>query len=320
MGPILALGIGHWFMSTISLHSTAAYPLLALTPLLLTIITVAAIAKVPAIWTVAGCYLAFGGPLVASWLAGTGADLAAVITWQVGFSLALIAGYTARLGYQANQLVAAAREELARQQALEDRRQIARDVHDVVAHTLSVTMLHITAARMAVIREQPDTAIAALEEAERQGRSSLGDIRGIVRLLRNDQAAGLDTVQPGLADVDGLIAGYRSAGMPVHLSFERDTVEISPAAELALFRVLQEALTNAARHGTGAANVDLRATPEGVRLEVWNPAPVAVIRRTRGAGLVGMHERIVATAGSFDAGLRGDQWVVRAIVPTGVAA
>ena len=320
LGPVLALGVGQWFVPAISLHSIAAYPLLALTPLLLTIITVAAIARVPAIWTVAGCYVAFGGPLVASWLTGSGIELAAVTTWQVGFALALIAGYTARLGYQANQLVAETRAELARQQALEDRRQIARDVHDVVAHTLSVTMLHITAARMSVVREQPKVAIAALEEAERQGRSSLGDIRGIVRLLRNDEVAGLDTVQPGLADVDGLIEGYRSAGMPVHLSFKRDTGEISLAAELALFRVLQEALTNAARHGTGAANVDLRTTPDGVRLEVWNPAPVVVTRRTRGAGLVGMHERIMAAAGSFDAGLRGDQWVVRAIVPTGATS
>jgi signal transduction histidine kinase len=318
MGPIVLLGIGQWFVPALSLHATTAYPLLALTPLLLTIITVAAIQKVPAIWTVAGCYLAFGGPLVAGWLAGSGADLTAVITWQVGFALALVAGYTARLGYQANQLVAAAREELARQQALEDRRQIARDVHDVVAHTLSVTMLHITAARMAVGRNQPDVAIAALEEAERQGRSSLGDIRGIVRLLRDDDSPGPDTAQPGLADVEGLVAGYRSAGLPVHLTLEQPSPAISPATELALFRVLQEALTNAARHGTGGANVDLRTTPEGIRLEVWNPAPTTVTRRTRGSGLAGMHERIVATAGSFDAGLRGDQWVVRAVVPTGV--
>ena len=317
MGPVLALGLGQWFVSPISLRSTAAYPLLALTPLLLTIITVAAIAKVPASWTVAGCFVAFGGPLVAGWLAGPDVRPVAVTTWLVGFTLSLVAGYTARLGYQANRLVATARAELARQHALEDRRQIARDVHDVVAHTLSVTMLHITAARMAVVRGQPDVATAALEEAERQGRSSLGDIRGIVRLLRDDDPTGNEVAQPGLADVEVLVEGYRAAGLPIHLTFERDALAISPAAELALFRVLQEALTNAARHGSGPANVDLRSTPEGVRLEVWNAAPGAGVRRPRGSGLVGMHERILATAGSFEAGLRGDQWVVRAVIPTG---
>lgn len=320
LGPIAALGIGQWFVPSLGLHGETAIPVLALTPLLLTIISVAAIERTMATWVAVGSYLAFGGPLLAGWLADRGPNLTAVLTWQVGFTLALVAGYAARLGYQASRLVAEANSELARQQAIEERRQIARDVHDVVAHTLAVTMLHITAARMAMVREQPDVAISALEEAERQGRSSLADIRGIVRLLRDDQATQPDAPQPGLADIESLVAGYRTAGLPVHLVIEPTGLVASPSAELALFRVLQEALTNAARHGNGPANVDLRATPSGIQLEVWNPAPATMSRRSRGSGLVGMHERIAAAAGSFDASLRGDQWVVRAMVPYGTAA
>ncbi len=319
MGPIAALGMGQWSTPVISLHSTAAYPLLALPPLLLTIISIAAVPIRTTLWVAGSCYLAFGGPLVAAWLAESRADLTAVVTWQVGFVLALLAGYASRLGYQANSLIVAAQADIVRQEAIEERRQVARDVHDVVAHTLAVTMLHITAARMAVVREQPDLAISALEEAERQGRNSLADIRSIVRLLRDDHAMSPNAPQPGLADVDTLVAGYRTAGLPVNLVMEPDGLDASPSAELALFRVLQEALTNAARHGAGPAHVDLRSTPEGIQLEVWNPAS-STTRRSRGSGLVGMHERIIAAAGSFDAGLREDRWVVRAVVPAEVAA
>ena len=319
MGPIAALGVGQWFVPVFSLQSTAAYPILALPPLLLAIISLAAIPRRTAIWVIGGCYLAYGGPLVAAWLVDGRASLTSVVVWQVGFVLALVAGYATRLAYQATSLIADAQAEIVRQQAIEERRQIARDVHDVVAHTLAVTMLHITAARMAVVREQPDVAISALEEAERQGRGSLTDIRGIVRLLRDDQAESAPTAQPGLDSVQTLVAGYRNAGLPVDLVMEPAGLIASPSAELALFRVLQEALTNAARHGTGPAQVDLRATPDGIRLEVTNPAP-HITRRNRGSGLVGMQERIVAAAGSFDAGLRDDRWIVQAIVPAGTPA
>ena len=317
LGPIGLLGVGQWFASPLGLHSEAAYPLLALPPLLLSIITLAAIPLSTTLWVIGSSYLAFGGPLVAAWLTDSRAALTAVITWQVGFALALVAGYASRLGYQANALIAAAQADLVRQEALEDRRQIARDVHDVVAHTLAVTMLHITAARMAVVRGQPEVAVATLEEAERQGRGCLTDIRGIVRLLRDDQADPSSTAQPGLESVESLVTGYRAAGLPVVLAMESSDLGTSPSCGLALYRVLQEALTNAARHGIGPARVDLRATPEGIALEVTNAA-VPTTRHGRGSGLIGMQERIAAARGSLETGLRGDHWVVRAVVPAGV--
>jgi signal transduction histidine kinase len=124
-----------------------------------------------------------------------------VVTWHVVVVLSLVAGYAVRFSYRAAASVTEAREALAWRAAAEERRRVARDVHDVVAHTLAVTMLHITAARMAVNRGAPDVAVNALEEAERQGRSSLADIRRIVRLLRAEEGSAIDAVQPGLADV-----------------------------------------------------------------------------------------------------------------------
>lgn len=318
--PLAVLGIGQWFSGVPGPASSTGYPFLALPGLLLVILSVAAIPGRQAAWVAAASYAAFGGPLLAGWIAGRGADGMALMAWNVGFVLAVVAGYGVRLSYRANMVVAEAREALALREAAEERRRVARDVHDVVAHTLAVTMLHITGARMAVKRNELDAAVAALEEAERQGRASLADIRRIVRLLRADDVSGLDAAQPGLADVHDLVARYRMAGLEVDFSMAVDGLRATPSAELALFRVLQEALTNAARHGQGAATVALSTTADDVLLEVSNPAGKVVDRLARGSGLTGMRERIAAAGGSFEAGFREGRWTVRAVVPAEVAA
>jgi signal transduction histidine kinase len=318
--PLALLGIGQWFSGVPGPGSSAGYPFLALPGLLLVILSVAAIPAAQAAWVAVASYAAFGGPMLAGWIADRGVDGMGLMALNVGFVLAVVAGYGVRLSYRANMVVAEAREALALQEAAEERRRVARDVHDVVAHTLAVTMLHITGARMAVKRKELDSAAAALEEAERQGRASLADIRRIVRLLRADDVSGLDAVQPGLADVQDLVGRYRMAGLEVDFSMAVDGLRVAPSAELALFRVLQEALTNAARHGQGAATVSLVTTDDDVLLEVSNPAGQAVDRKSRGSGLTGMQERIAAAGGSFEAGFREGRWTVRAIVPGEVAA
>jgi signal transduction histidine kinase len=320
LGPIALLGVGHWFVDALSLGSDAAYPLLAFPGLLLIVIGLAVAEPRMAVGIGVAAYLSYGGPLLAAWVAGRDVDLAAVITWQVGFALAAVAGYAVRFSYRANAAVTEAREALAWQAAAEERRQVARDVHDVVAHTLAVTMLHITAARMAVNRAEPDVAVRALEEAERQGRASLADIRRIVRLLRADDTTGLDAVQPGFADIQALVDGYRAAGLDVDVALDFASLPGSASAELALYRVLQEALTNAVRYGRGPATVDLRATGEAMSLTVDNPIAARGPQRTRGNGLLGMQERIAAVGGTLEAGARDGRWVVHAVVPAGVPA
>jgi signal transduction histidine kinase len=227
---------------------------------------------------------------------------------------------------------------LAQQAAVEERRRVARDIHDVVAHTLAVTMLHITAARMAVRRSAPREAEEALEEAERHGRASLADVRRIVRLLRTGDSTPTDAPQPSLADVPALVGGYSAAGLPVELRFTGTAERVSPAAGLAIYRVLQEALANAARHGTGRATVDVEVTGDEIVLTVANPitsdaseppadlpgddAATAMIdgRRTAaGSGVLGMRERVAAARGTLDIGLRNGRWVVHARVPVGIS-
>lgn len=301
--PLGVLGFCHWYVPEVGLRGEVAYVLLAL-PVLLLIVLVAWFAPVRyAVGIGAGGYLAYGAPLASA------APVVAVVLWHVAVALAVAAGYAVRLSHLVNARMNEAR---VRQAAAEERRQVARDVHDVVAHTLAITMLHITAARMAVRRSSPVEAEEALAEAERHGRASLADIRRIVRLLRADESP-VDPAQPGLADVEALAESYRAAGLPVRLSLTVPE-DAGTAAQLAVYRVLQEALANAARHGSGPATVDLAVADGTVTLTVGNPVS-DVVEPGRGSGLLGMRERVSAAGGTVDAGVRDGSWVVRAVVP-----
>lgn len=314
LGPLAALGYAHWFAPSIGLRSDEAYVLLALSPLLVIALVVGFARPVLAFGLAGMGYLAYGGPLVAAALSGRLAEpLYPLLTWHAGAAFAIAAGYAVRLLYLVNAKVSEARESRARQEAADERREVARDVHDVVAHTLAVTMLHITAARMAVRRGSPEDAEEALTEAEAHGRASMTDIRRIVRALRSDDQTAVDAAQPGIADVEALAESYRAAGLPVELTLITPE-RAGPAAQLAGYRVLQEALANAARHGAGPATVDLRVSRGELKLRVDNPVhePTAP---GRGSGLVGMRERVSAAGGTVDAGVRDGSWVVRAVVP-----
>ena len=320
MLPIAAIGIGQWFIEPLGLGSAAAYGVLAFQPLLILLLNVAYASERLAIGASAIAYLAFTGPVIAAWIAGKAVDGVWVVSWHVVFALAVVAAYTMRLNHLAALALAEAREALAWQAAAEARRQVARDVHDVIAHTLAVTMLHVTAARMAVQRGDSSDAEEALAEAERQGRASLADVRRIVRLLRAEGNGALDAAQPGLGDVEPLVAGYRAAGLPVDLSLAINQGERSPNAEAAIYRVLQEALTNAARYGNGGATVALTADNQTLSLVVGNQVGRQHVRRGQGSGLIGMRERIIAAGGTIETGLEAGCWIVRARIPTEVRA
>jgi signal transduction histidine kinase len=311
--PLAVLGFCQWFLPAAGLRGDVAYLLLALPVLFLVALMVGFARTRLAVGVAVGGYLAYGVPLVAGAATGHLADpVLATLVWHVGVALAVAAGYSVRLSYLVNAKVTEARDARARQAAADQRREIARDVHDVVAHTLAITMLHVTAARMAVRRSSPEDAEDALAEAERHGRASLADIRRIVRVLRDDQAA-VALAQPGIADVETLAESYRAAGLPVRLSLTVPD-DTGTAAQLAVYRVLQEALANAARHGSGPATVDLSVSDGAMTLRVRNPVPDEVTPG-QGSGLVGMRERISAAGGTIDAGVRDGSWVVRAVIP-----
>jgi signal transduction histidine kinase len=321
LAPLSALGIGWWLVDAISLGSDLAYYLMTF-PALLLVMLYAAFAPVRmAAGTGITAYAGLGVPLLAAGVWGRqDVEATGVVMWHAGLVLSVVAGYAVGFGYNASMAVSAAREALARQTAAAERRRVAQDVHDVVAHTLAITMLHITAARMAVRRSSPAEAEEALEEAERHGRASLNDIRRIVRLLRSDDATAVDAAQPGLADIEALAESYRAAGLPVELSLTMDGQHTSPTAELAVYRVLQEALANAARHGSGPATVHLQVHAGEMSLHVNNPVQHQPVRPSQGSGLLGMRERIAAAGGTIEAGAQGGRWVVRASVPSGAGA
>ncbi|MBO0852667.1 MAG: histidine kinase [Nocardia sp.] len=207
----------------------------------------------------------------------------------------------------------------ATQAADNERRRIAREVHDVIAHSLSVTLLHLTAARHALETDRDvDEAIDALGDAERLGRQAMADIRHTVGLL--DQRPSTLTPEPGLADIEDLVADFVGAGMPVTYSLTGETGSISASTGLALYRISQESLSNIAKHAPGSyASLDIAVTESEATVDVRNPLPTAPARAGRGMGIGGMRQRTSALGGTLAAGRSNGNWQVLARIPLGNA-
>jgi signal transduction histidine kinase len=250
-----------------------------------------------------GCLYFLGG-LAISWLAGT----------MLRRQELLVAEVRAMHAQQVDQLAAA------------ERTRIARDVHDVVAHSLTIVMLNLTGARRA-LATNPERADEALAQAERVGRESLDSIRHVMGLLR-EPGADAELPQPSLMALPALIAGYRSAGHAVDAEIDprlHDSVT-DPTVQLVLYRVVQESLANVAQHEPGAASTVVAALePTQVVVEVTNSAgtarPPGGNRTRTGLGVPGMTERVHAVGGQLRAGpIAGGGWRVTATVPLRTAS
>lgn len=260
----------------------------------------------------------------------------------------------------------AAQVELAEKSATEERQRIAHEVHDVIAHSLSITMLHLTAARLTLQSATgPDTseAIEALVEAERAGRQAMSDIRHTIGVLAPSGtttnagegggvgagAGATAAALPGVRDISELVASYRAAGLDVEADIEAWFCEeqvttsgadgITAATGLALYRICQESLANAAKHAPGSCvKMSLRACNGTAHLRVANtpgtlstmssigsvssaggaslpgaggrPAPAGP-----GLGIRGMRSRAESLGGTSSAGMQGGSWVVEARLP-----
>jgi signal transduction histidine kinase len=209
----------------------------------------------------------------------------------------------------------AAQASLADSARLEERTRIAREMHDVVGHALTVSLLHVTSARLA-LDEDPEEARSSLAEAERLGRQSLAEVRRAVGLLRSDEPARTAPL-PGAGQLAELVESFRRAGTPVRLDVEGDPGLLSATEGLAVYRILQEALTNVVRHASGAsAAVRLRVDRDTTRLTVQDDA---VQRRnagpTDGTGIAGMRERAEALGGRLTVGPTVAGWRVEATLP-----
>ncbi len=202
--------------------------------------------------------------------------------------------------------------------AAEERARIARDLHDSAGHAISVIAVRAGAARLRH-HQDPDRSLSALEAIENLARQTVNEIDQIVGTLRRDELAnGTVKAPPGLASLDTLIAHHRAAGLDVVLAASGTPQNLGGAADQATYRILQEALTNAARHGTGSAHIQLAFGDTAVELTVTNPVTARGAPRSRGGhGLIGMRERATPLGGDLDAARANGAFRVHARIPYG---
>jgi signal transduction histidine kinase len=210
-------------------------------------------------------------------------------------------------------------DQLAQHAAADERRRIAREVHDVIAHSLSVTLLHLTGARHALEHDGVDEdTVRALQRAERLGRQAMADIRRTVGLL-DAETMGL-TPEPGITDIPILVEDFSRAGLNVSLGVSGSLDDVSAAAGLALYRIAQESLANVAKHAPdAAARITFTASRTAATLNVVNELTPGESERPvePGRGLHGMRQRIELLGGTIDIGPIRDKWSVHASVPSG---
>jgi signal transduction histidine kinase len=211
-----------------------------------------------------------------------------------------------------------------------ERARIAREMHDVVAHSVSVMVALGGGASMA-LDWAPERSRAALDELVATGRSALADMRRVLGVL--DDTSTTDTgaapawgdtplaPQPGSLDLGALVDRTRAAGLPVHTTGLADTglQDLDVSLQLAVYRIVQESLTNVLRHapGTPAVEVDVLRRPDSVEVVVTDHGAAVAVEPSPGSrrGLVGMRERAAVFGGSVDAGPYGQGWRIRALLP-----
>jgi signal transduction histidine kinase len=201
--------------------------------------------------------------------------------------------------------------------AAEERTRIARDLHDSAAHSINVILVQAGAARLLQERD-PDAARQALTTIEDVARETVGEIDRLVGALRDEGRGGEVEPPAGLAALDTLLERQRVAGLETTVEVEGRRRQLAPALDQAAYRILQESLTNAARHGSGAATVRIAYERDGLELTVSNPAGPAPGAGS-GHGILGMRERAALLGGGLEVGREAGRFVVRASLPYSAA-
>jgi signal transduction histidine kinase len=214
------------------------------------------------------------------------------------------------------QLAERERDLAAREAVVEERARIARELHDAIAHDVSMIVVQAGAERRVLDGEGGSTR-EVLSTIEQIGRGALTEMRRLVGMLRSDEDDPLEP-QPGLDDLPRLVARVRDAGLPVELQVEGERREVPVGIELSAYRIVQEALTNALKHaGDARAAVHVRYGADSLELEIIDDGPGTLAPVARGGhGLVGMRERVALYGGRFDAGRRPNGgFSVRVLLP-----
>jgi signal transduction histidine kinase len=226
-----------------------------------------------------------------------------------------VAGIVIRIRREREHLLVGEREERARAAVAEERTRIARELHDVVAHAISVIVLQARGARHALERE-PSDAREAIDAIEETAEAALGEMRRLLGVLRaRDELIAL-APQPSVGQLPALLAHVRGAGLPVELSIEGEPVELAPGVDLSAYRIVQEALTNTLKHaGPASARVTVRYEPGSLLVEVADDG-AGTANGNGGHGLVGMRERVSVFGGDLESGPgREGGFAVRARLP-----
>jgi signal transduction histidine kinase len=294
-----ALGLPPFFVGPailVAVYSVAAYGRrwVALAGLAVAELGLAAVQLTP-LKLQTGALVVFLGILAAAWLLGQFAHN--------------YRAYAARLEERTGELERA-REELARRAVVEERLRLARELHDVVAHAMSVIAVQ-SGVGAHVASTQPEEAAKALAAIEATSRAALTELRRLLGVLRQeDEPQGDLAPVPGLADLDGLLAEVAKAGLAVRLQVEGRPAHLPAGVDLSAYRIVQEALTNVVKHaGPARAQVAIRYRDHEVRVEVTDDgrgaaAPTGDGRARVGHGLIGMRERVSVFGGDLEVGPR----------------
>jgi signal transduction histidine kinase len=286
-------------------YAVADYPP-ALTPVaLLSIYTAAAVLPAGrARWLLAGAVVL--GILGATWGPGptnTGVPALIVAAWLLGKYVGDRRAYTAELEHK-NRLLERAQVELAERAAAEERLRIARELHDVVAHTMSVVVVHAGTGRM-VADTDPAAARRALATIETVARSALVEMRRLLGVLRGSgDAQDQRTPAPGLSQLDALVADIEVSGVDVEVRVDGARPDVPASIDLCAYRIVQEALTNVIKHaGPCRATVAVRYSDHDVTIEVDDEGPptqaMSSTQASGGHGLIGMRERVAMLHGDL---------------------
>jgi signal transduction histidine kinase len=227
--------------------------------------------------------------------------------WILGDNVRSRRAYIAQLE-EHDRLIASQREERAQRTVMEERGRIARELHDVVAHSVSVMVLQANAGERVIAQDQ-QRARASLQAIQQTGREALTELRRLLGVLR--VPAGIEdgperSPQPGVADIEQLVQRVRDVGLPTQLAIEGQSKPLPIGVELSAYRIVQEALTNALRHANATqANVVVRFTDAGLELDVRDNGRTASGgngQKPTGHGLIGMQERVQLFGGVMQAG------------------
>jgi signal transduction histidine kinase len=252
---------------------------------------------------------------VRPWDAPITEALAVLLAWGIGETL------RSRRESETQRVATNARlRELQERDALaQGRTGIARELHDIVAHHVSLIAVRAATAPYQLGDVSPDTR-AAFEEIAAQARTALDELRAVLGVLRTPDGTALQTPQAGLADLGELIERMKESGMHIDVRTDGSPPPLTSGVELCCFRLIQEALTNAARHAPGApVQIDIDYGSD-ISVRISNPAKPTVPDRgetATGFGLTGMRERVTALGGHLEIGLAENTFQLRALIPAG---